>query len=928
MSTLGKRKQRGDPEPREEHHGSMLFVSNLPYTATSTDLQTLFSDLAPVRSAFVVTEHGTGVSKGVGYVSFATREDAEAAMKEVGEKSLVLQGRGLRVAWAASKKKDKKSKAENDVKEEDADVKSKAKVRQPPRPSTMRDPDAIRTVIVSGLPPGVDQKAIWKKFRKQPGAERVAWPAPVPGGEDPSAAHVLFDHATHAFDAVQKVHAHVFKGALLSATLKKRLDGVAAPPASSPAKAKGGPAPSRASRLIVRNLPFDVSEQDLRALFLPYGTIYSVHVPQAAPPTREGKADNHGEVKEEDRDASVPRLRGKGFAFVWMWTKREAEKAMEGVNGKMVRAGMAEEMVRDKQVRKKARRQAKKAKGGEEDEGLGEDGNGARIVAVDWALSKDRWEEEKQKMGEADDEEGDEEGDEDEDEDSEDEDEEGDEEDSHVGLHDDNDAEDEDATTEDEEDDRSDADERAKPQLPAPEAGTTLFVRNIPFEATEDELRTLYVRFSSCSRLLVGTSAGRSGRLRGTGFACFWNTDDADKAVEQSAILRAETTGQTEAPKRNPFAMPSILTPDPSAPSAHTLVLHGRTLDVVRAVTRDEATRLKEEGEKAREKADKRNMYLLREGVILPNTPAATTLPPAELEKRTNSFNARRTLLKSNPSLYVSKTRLSIRNLPRTVNEALLKCMARHALREFEADVRAGRREGLSVEERAADKEEVERESGEGQEKEKGGRGKKKAGRVRQAKVVREQGRVDARTGAGRSKGYGFLELRRHADALRVLRWANNNPELARLWDAWEGEERDAQEKGKRKGAAEKGGGAAKDVEGTAVHTGKEDGEERKARGTLIVEFSIENVQVVQRRAAKESAARSKGKEQPKPRERLALPKREVDADADVGKARKRRRLEGGKAKVKDEGAEDKPEKKGKNIGSLIGRKRKERKAR
>ena len=30
-----------------------------------------------------------------------------------------------------------------------------------------------------------------------------------------------------------------------------------------------------------------------------------------------------------------------------------------------------------------------------------------------------------------------------------------------------------------------------RPQLPPPETGTTLFVRNVPFEATEDELRTL-----------------------------------------------------------------------------------------------------------------------------------------------------------------------------------------------------------------------------------------------------------------------------------------------------------------------------------------------------------------------------------------------------------------------------------------------------
>lgn len=39
-------------------------------------------------------------------------------------------------------------------------------------------------------------------------------------------------------------------------------------------------------------------------------------------------------------------------------------------------------------------------------------------------------------------------------------------------------------------------------------------------------------------------------------------------------------------------------------------------LDVVRAVTGEQATKLREEGEKSREKADKRNLYLLREGGV------------------------------------------------------------------------------------------------------------------------------------------------------------------------------------------------------------------------------------------------------------------------------------------------------------------------
>ena len=82
---------------------STLFVSNLPYTATSTDLKTLFSDIAPVRSAFVVLEHETGASKGVGYVSFAIPEDAKPAFDTISTDGLTLDGRKLRVEWAANK---------------------------------------------------------------------------------------------------------------------------------------------------------------------------------------------------------------------------------------------------------------------------------------------------------------------------------------------------------------------------------------------------------------------------------------------------------------------------------------------------------------------------------------------------------------------------------------------------------------------------------------------------------------------------------------------------------------------------------------------------------------------------------------------------------------------------------------------------------
>ena len=112
---------------------------------------------------------------------------------------------------------------------------------------------------------------------------------------------------------MNKLHAHVFKGSLLSATLKRRLDGLAkaananakkakasAKAPSQPQKSGSGPAaPNRASRLIVRNLPFDITEQDLRAIFLPYGPIYSVHIPLAV----DVKTENVSKKEEEDGEA-------------------------------------------------------------------------------------------------------------------------------------------------------------------------------------------------------------------------------------------------------------------------------------------------------------------------------------------------------------------------------------------------------------------------------------------------------------------------------------------------------------------------------------------------------------------------------------------------------------------------------------------------
>ncbi|CCO31543.1 putative RNA-binding protein C4F6,14 [Rhizoctonia solani AG-1 IB] len=152
-------------EAGDTAHGSTLFVSNLPYTVTSTDIQTLFSDVAPVRSAFVVLDKETKASKGVAYVSFAIKEDASLVLES--EKPFELDGRILRLQWA-----DKKGAPHTSEK----DVSKKPK--KAPQPKGPNDPEAIRTLIVTNLPAGTNSKVLWKKARKIPGATEVVYPVP------------------------------------------------------------------------------------------------------------------------------------------------------------------------------------------------------------------------------------------------------------------------------------------------------------------------------------------------------------------------------------------------------------------------------------------------------------------------------------------------------------------------------------------------------------------------------------------------------------------------------------------------------------------------------------------------------------------------------------------------------------------------------
>jgi RNA recognition motif-containing protein len=60
--------------------GSKLYVGNLSYNTTSSDLEQLFAQHGSVQSAEVISDRETGRSKGFGFVQMGTDEEAQAAI--------------------------------------------------------------------------------------------------------------------------------------------------------------------------------------------------------------------------------------------------------------------------------------------------------------------------------------------------------------------------------------------------------------------------------------------------------------------------------------------------------------------------------------------------------------------------------------------------------------------------------------------------------------------------------------------------------------------------------------------------------------------------------------------------------------------------------------------------------------------------------
>jgi nucleolar protein 4 len=344
-----------------------------------------------------------------------------------------------------------------------------------------------------------------------------------------------------------------------------------------------------------------------------------------------------------------------------------------------------------------------------------------------------------------------------------------------------------------------------------------IFVRNLPYDVTEDALKAHFEKLGPVKYALPVVDKETS-LPKGTAFIAFTKNN----AYEECLL---------NAPAVSPN---SVLLPDDVSPF---YVYEGRIMQIAPALDRDSAARMAEKSATNRKEMlgripkenDKRNLYLLNEGRIGPNSKLAALLSQSDMDVRERSFSLRVDQLKKNPGLHLSMTRLAVRNLPRAMNDKSFKQLGRKAIVEFAKEVKEDKRQPLSKEEidrSTKQKHFVLEKLGITDDEEK--KRVSKHGVVTQAKVINE---VKGSGEHGRSRGYGFLEFRDHKHALMALRWLN-----------------------------------AHEVTKTEIVSGLTEEQKKMAerektinRRRLVVEFAVENASVVKRRYEQIVRSRTEG---------------------------------------------------------------------
>ncbi|XP_068722511.1 RNA-binding protein 28-like [Montipora capricornis] len=600
----------------------VVFVRNLPFSTTDTDLENLFSDIGPIRSSFVIRENGkTDQCRGFGYVIFALPEDAEKAASAV----KTFRGRKLGVCFANKKPKQEKRKfkpggnasREDDNHTEDnpnvqedetitaldpEDQVEEPSARKPKSQRKNTKSDIGRTVVITGLADELKPNHIRKKCRKIGKVEKVTFPVE---GREKATAFVVFESHKDARVVVKKLSGRIFKGNTIEAVLLSR----------------EGKMPSqkslKKSRIIVRNLSFKCKEEDLQNFFSHFGQIINVHIPTKLDGERKCRAgfgfvqfSNFFEAAKAIKESNMKKILGRPVAVDWAMEKSvyEMKKGLKEDESK--REENEEEVDEAENVE---RNSADEQEGDTEAENVGKNSaDEKKRDSEDLSDSQNDTETDSDSSGKEHD-------------------------------HSDNEQEEEGEEHKDEQQHKHTMATQQPKRVSDVKEGKTLFIRNLSFDTNEESLCQLLEQFGEMEYCIV-LEDKRTGHSRGMAFVKFKSMESAEKC-----LVEAGDQGSG-------------------------LSLDNFKLNITKAVTRGKAAELakekKVEGKKVNK--DKRNLYLAKEGLILAGSSAAQGLSKGDLLKRQNAEKEKKAKL-ADPNYFVSPTRLCVRNLPLNVGDNKLK---------------------------------------------------------------------------------------------------------------------------------------------------------------------------------------------------------------------------------------------------------------
>ncbi|KAM3695390.1 hypothetical protein ACJW31_07G127900 [Castanea mollissima] len=758
MGKKAKSKEGNENRAKTEHSPSTVFVSNLPYSFTNSQLEETFSDVGPVRRCFMVTQKGSTEHRGFGFVQFAVTEDANRSISlkngsSVGGRKIAVkhamhrapleqrrskQGQVVQLDDNAKSKSDKDDNASgaektaSNLEETEKPVEArkagtlssnlankegsseKQKVART-FSSTLANKEGssekqkvARTVIFGGLLDADMAEDVHRRAREVGSVISVTYPLPkeeleqhglVQEGCKMDASAVVYTSVRSANASVAMLHQKKIKGGVVWA---RQLGGEGSK--------------TQKWKLIIRNLPFKAKVDQIKHVFSPAGFVWDAFIPC-------------------NPDTGL----SKGFAFVKFTCKKDAENAIQKFNGQMF----------DK-----------------------------RPIAVDWAVPKKLYNsganavlatEDGQQDGK--DVEGD----------SSSEDLEGEEEEN-TGKEsqqtDDIDSASDDLNITEKEDVPVEIDfnkeadiarkvlnnlitPSVKGTLPSPvddsmlpkgneelnsdetvgaennllnESGKvsgvtepgnssksvasnlkqtegeedlqrTIFINNLPFDINNEEVKQRFSGFGEVQSFFPVLHQVTK-RPKGTGFLKFKTIDAATAAVTAANVA-----------------------------SGLGISLKGRQLTVLKALDKKSAHD-KEVDKANKEDLDPRNLYLAEEGHIEEGTPAAEGVSASDLLKRKMLKREKKTKLKS-PNFHISKTRLIMYNIPKSMTEKKLKKLCIDAVTS---------------------------------------RATKQTPVIKQIKFLKDvkKGKVVTKN---HSRGVAFVEFTEHQHALVALRVLNNNPE-------------------------------------------------------------------------------------------------------------------------------------------------------